>query len=135
MSMNNKQNDVLKAILSVGAAKPKKTVYMARFNSDFEVQAIGMNDLTSMQEQATFTKGKGNKQTKEIDQQVLTALMIVKGCVVPNWEAPEITQQYGSAVEAVQNILLIGELQKLSDAISEVSGFGDSEGDIEEIKN
>jgi hypothetical protein len=67
-------------------------------------------------------------------------LLIVKACVVPNWNAQELKDKYEThdASEVVKKRLLAGEISKLAAAIMEVSGYTDEEGEeeaLEEVKN
>jgi hypothetical protein len=128
MTKKNEQ-DVLAALLSVGDAKPTKEFTMKRFGVDFELQAIDGNTVNRMREQATFVTKKG----KEFDDELFGALIIEKGCNVPNWNDKKLIEKYGSSDKAITSILLAGEIAKLSGAILELSGFADDEED--EIKN
>jgi hypothetical protein len=125
-----KQDDVLKALLSVGDSKPTKVVPMKRFGVNFELQGIGGKEITKIREQATFATKKG----KELDEELFGALVIEKGCLVPKWNAKELIEKYGDSSSAIQSLLLAGEIAKLSAEIMELSGFGDDT-EEEEVKN
>jgi hypothetical protein len=123
-----KQDDVLKALLSIGGEKPKKQITMKRFGVDFEITAIDGKQLAQMREQATFTTKKGSV----LDEQKLGSLIIEKGCIVPNWADKQLIDKYGDAESAIQNTLLAGEIARVSSEILDISGFNE---DTEEIKN
>lgn len=125
-----KQDDVLKALLSVGDSKPTKTIPMKRFGVDFELQGIGGKEITKIREQATFQTKKG----KQLDEELFGALIIEKGCTVPKWNAKELLDKYGDSSTAIQSLLLAGEIAKLSAEIMDLSGYGDDVED-EELKN
>jgi hypothetical protein len=129
-----KQDDVLKAILSVGDSKPTKTIHMKRFGVNFELQGIGGKEITKIREQATFTVKKGKESVKELDGELFNSLVIEKGCLVPKWNAKELLDKYGDSNAAIQSLLLAGEIAKVSAEIMDLSGFGD-DAEEEEIKN
>lgn len=124
-----KKNDLLRKLLEVGGTKPTKELYMARFEDHFTIQAFTNKEMKKLREQATFTSKKG----EEFDGDLFNSLVIVQGVIEPNFNAPEITSEYGTAEDAIQVLLLPGEIQRLSNKISELSGFGAE--DEDEVKN
>jgi hypothetical protein len=139
MSVNQSQADVLKSLLDA-EQDVQDTVNMPRFNAEFIIRALDGKDIDRIQDQCTFYKGKGSKRVKEIDEQKFGSLLIVKACVVPNWNAQELKDKYEThdASEVVKKRLLAGEISKLAAAIMEVSGYTDEEGEeeaLEEVKN
>lgn len=134
MSEKKKVNeqDVLKALLSVGSEKPIKEIFMKRFGVYFTLQAINGKAVNQIKERATFTTKKG----KEFDEDLFNALIIEKGCTTPNWNATELLSEYGSSDQAILTILLAGEQAKLSAEILELSGFKEEDEDDESsVKN
>jgi hypothetical protein len=124
------KQDVLKALLAVGEEKPSRRVHMKRFGVDFELKAIGGKEINRMREQSTFTTKKG----KQLDEELFGTLILEKGCVEPNWNAKELTDKFGDSSNAIQSLLLAGEISKISAEILDLSGFNDDAGD-EELKN
>lgn len=128
------QQEVLKALLTVPTEPPKKTVHMTRFGVDFVIRALSGKTIDMIEEQCTYYVGKGRKRKKMLDEQKFSAMIIVKGCVVPNWSDPQLLQMYNvsSPVDVVKARLLAGEIAKLSAEILDLSGFTDDEEEAEE---
>lgn len=119
---------VLSALLDTDYT-PEKDVYMKRFGVNFRIKAIDNRTLSRIRQRATINK-KG-----DTDRDKFFALVVVSGCISPDWKAPEL-KKFGSTTEdIVQERLLPGELAKLAEEILLLSGFGDEEEEIEEIKN
>lgn len=130
--LNRTEQEVLQALLTIGDEKPEKTVPMKRFSAEFTLRAIDGKTVNAIREQATFTTKKG----KQLDEELFGALIIEKGCVVPNWNASELVDKYGSSDRAIQSVLLSGEISKISAYILELSGFGEEEEEDEDsVKN
>ena len=127
------QDDVLRALLDTELI-PEKDVFMKRFGVNFRIRAIDGRTINQMRELATYpTKGGG----KQLDQEKFGALIIEKGCVVPDWTAPELLAKFGpTPADAIQKRLLAGEIAKLSNEILDLSGFDEDEAEaVEDVKN
>lgn len=132
MEMNNK--DILKALLDPDNDVRTK-VPMKRFGFDFEIKALSPEEVNRITQRATRLKGKGQKV---FDEDLFNYLMIVKACVVPNWEDPALLEALGvhDGVDAVKKRLLFGEVAYLLQEIGKLNGFDQTdEEQIEEIKN
>lgn len=128
--MVEQNTDVVLAALLDADIVPEKDVHMKRLGVDFRVKAIDNKTLSRIRQQATFGK-KG-----EIDRDKFFALIVMYGCITPNWADPELVSKFGpTPADVVNNRLLPGEITKLAEEILSLSGFGDDEEDIEEIKN
>lgn len=127
-----KQDAVLRALLDTELI-PEKDVPMKRFGVNFRIRAIDGKLINKMRDEATRPLPGG--KTK-FDDELFGALIIEKGCVVPDWTAPELREKFGpTPADVIQNRLLAGEIAKLSTAILDLSGFGDEDEAIEEVKN
>ena len=131
-SSNKTTNDVLRALLDT-ELKPQKAVHMKRFGVDFEIQAIDGKTVQRVRDQASYpVKGGG----KKLDGDLFGALLIAKACVSPDWNDKQILSSFGpTAADAIQNRLLAGEISKLTEEILNLSGFGDDDEAIENVKN
>lgn len=111
-----------------------KEVYIARLKTHFTVKALGNEDLRKINDRAAKPDGKGGKVT---DDQMFNALVIVKGCVDPDFNDKALKAHYGAADDAdcVTKALLPGEMAKVLQAILDLSGFGNEEELIEDAKN
>lgn len=111
-----------------------KEVYIPRLKTSFTVRALSNDDLRKINARATLPDGKGGKKT---DDQVLNALIIVKGCVDPDFNDKALKAHYAAAdeVDCVSKALLPGEMAKVMQAILDLSGFGNEDELVEEAKN
>lgn len=131
-STNKSTDDVLRALLDV-ELKPQKAVHMKRFGVDFVIQAIDGKTVQRVRDQASFpVKGGG----KKLDGDLFGSLLIAKACVTPDWNDKQLLASFGpTAADAIQYRLLAGEISKLTEEILSLSGFGDDEDIIEDVKN
>ena len=129
---NKTTDDVLRALLDA-ELKPQKAVPMKRFGVDFTIQAIDGKTVQRIRDQASYpVKGGG----KKLDTEQFGSLLIAKACVTPDWNDKQLLSAFGpTASDAIQNRLLAGEIAKLTEEILNLSGFGDDDDAIEEIKN
>lgn len=119
--------DLLQKLLDTELV-PEKDVYMKRFDANFRIRAIDGKLIARTREQATHGK--------ELDQEKFGALIIVNGCVSPDWTNEKLRDKFGpTPIDVVQKRLLAGEIAKLSSEILDLSGFGDEDEEIEEVKN
>ncbi|WP_127529239.1 phage tail assembly chaperone [Paenibacillus kobensis] len=126
---DSRQSSVLQALLSVDS-KPQRDIPIRRLGVDFRIQALDGKTIHRIQEQCTHYTGKGGKREKVLDEEQFGALVIQRACLVPDWTAKELIDKYGTATEAILELLLAGEIAKLSSEILEISGFGDDEEDV-----
>lgn len=126
------QEDILRALLDT-ELKPEKDVPMRRFGVNFRIQAIDGRTITRMREQATFHRKGGEKV---FDDEKFGALIIEKGCVSPDWSDKALIAAFGPTVaDVIQKRLLAGEISKLSGEILTLSGFGDDDAAVDDVKN
>lgn len=126
--MAKTQDELLRALLEVDD-KPERDVKMRRFGT-FRIRALDDRELKSAREQAKFGK--------ELDADLFACILIVKGCVAPDWSAKELLDKFQATdgADVVAKRLLPGERESLSAKILDLSGFSDDEAkEIEEIKN
>lgn len=123
----------LKALLS-NKEKPTKKVFIRRLNENFEVTALTDEEVEELKEQATYTTGKGKA---EVNSDELNRLMVVKATLDPDFNSKEVLDMYNvpDGASAVKKAIYAGEYQKVLAEILSLSGFGDVEEEIKEIKN
>ena len=109
-------------------------VHIKRLNASFTVKALGNEDLRKIGDRASKPDGKGGKTS---DDQLFNALVIVKGCVDPDFNDKALKAHYGAADDAdcVTKALLPGEMAKVLQAILDLSGFGNEDELGEDAKN
>lgn len=129
-------SEALDALLGA-SLKDEKDVFIKRLNTNFKVQSISGDDLNELTDEASRYEGKGAKRKKETDEYKLGALIIAKACVDPKFNDKELLKKYGavSADEVVMKALRAGEIAKLSQEITSISGFDFDEEDIDDVKN
>ncbi|WP_054955050.1 phage tail assembly chaperone [Paenibacillus dakarensis] len=111
-----------------------KEVYIARLKTHFTVKALSNEDMRRIGERSTVPDGKGGKQT---NNDMFNGLVIVKGCVDPDFNDKALKAHYGAAdeIDCVTKALLPGEMVKVMQAILDLSGFGNEDELIEDAKN
>lgn len=132
--MTKTNQDILKALLAANN-DVRTTVPMKRFGIDFELKALTPDEANKITERSTRLTGKGQKTFNE---EMFNYLTIVKACVVPNWEDPELLDALGviDPIDAIKQKLLFGEVAQLLQAIAELNGFDKDDAEqIDEIKN
>lgn len=112
----------------------QETVYIPRLKTHFTVKALTSDELRRINERATIPGAKGDKT---IDNELLNALFIARGCVEPDFSNKALIQHYGATddVDCVTKALLPGEVGKVMQAVLDASGFGDEEEMVEDAKN
>ncbi|QOT13736.1 hypothetical protein JNUCC32_31100 (plasmid) [Paenibacillus sp. JNUCC32] len=111
-----------------------KEVYIARLKTHFTIKALGNEDLRRINDRASKPDGKGGMVT---DDRMFNALVVVKGCVDPDFNDKALKSHYEAVddVDCVTKALLPGEMAKVLRAILDLSGFGNEEELIEDAKN
>lgn len=124
--------EVLRSLLDTDL-KPEKKVLMKRFGVHFHIQALDGKTIARIREQASFPVKGGDKQ---LDDEKFGALIIEKGCVVPDWSDRKLLESFGpTPCDVIQKRLLAGEISKLTSEILDLSGYADEEERLEDIKN
>lgn len=97
----------------------------------FKCQAIDSDTYGDIMELTTGINDQGNPT---IDTAKLQILVAIKGIVSPSLKDEKLLKHFNCATPQVllNKLLLPGEITKLSNTISELSGFGDGD---EKIKN
>lgn len=130
--MTKKAMNVLDLLLGVDTgliAKPRKEVHMKRLSKAlgqdvvFTIEALSADQFEKVQENAMTIKGK-DFDLNINEMQIFTVL---EGVVEPNLKNKELREKFGAATpkELVKKLLTAGEVSKLYNEISELSGFGD----------
>ncbi|WP_164931363.1 phage tail assembly chaperone [Longirhabdus pacifica] len=128
---STKGQNILQALLDA-EVKPQAQVYMKRFDVHFVIEALDGKMINRIREQASYPVKGG----KELDEEKFGSLMIEKACIEPKWSDPKLIEAFGpTAVDVIGQRLLAGEIAKLTTEILNLSGFGDEEEQINEIKN
>lgn len=124
--------DLLSKLLAADT-NPEKDVYMRRFDDNFRIRAISIKDRDKAREQATYpVKGGGTR----FDNAKFTTLLIQKGTVSPNFADPALIAKFGPTVDdVITNLLLPGEYDQIGAEILTLSGFGDDDEVVEDVKN
>lgn len=137
MAILTEEKDILKALLDT-EDEVTAEIFMQRFNANFKVRAIDGTLLNSIQDQCTYArKGKNGKIERELDEQKFQSMLIEKACIVPNFGAKELMEKYKAFEpwEVIGKRLLAGELAKISATVMDISGFGEEEAVMDEVKN
>lgn len=133
-------NNVMDLLLSADIKKfnkPTKKVKMVRLSEllgtdvVFICEGLTPDQMEKIQENAMSIKG-GDVDVNMNELQIFTVL---EGVKEPNLKSKELREKYGVATpkELVKNLLLSGEITKLYNVISDLSGYGEKA--IEEVKN
>lgn len=111
-----------------------KEVYIPRLKASFTVRALSNEDIRKINERATLPDGKGGTRK---DDRIINALMVVKGCVDPDFNDKSLKAYYEASdeIDCVTKALLPGEFGKVLREVLNLSGFGNEEELIEEAKN
>ncbi|MCD9024313.1 phage tail assembly chaperone [Cohnella silvisoli] len=109
-------------------------VYIPRLKTHFSVKALTSEELRKANDQATVPTGRGERK---LDNNLFNAVLVVKGCVDPDFSNKTLIQHYEAtdAADCVTKALLPGEIVKLFQTVLDLSGFGDDDELIEDAKN
>lgn len=131
--MTNNEN-LLARILAAGD-EVKDSVHFERIGLTIELKALRANEVNAIRASATYPD-PNKKGGKIIDEQEVNKQLIEKAITGPEeLFSDEVKKHYGAkdVNEVIENILLLGETQKLSQALSELNGV--SSDDVEDAKN
>lgn len=127
--------DLLDALLGT-PDESTKDVYMKRFKKYFTVKAISSEEYSKLENRCKYPvkNTRTHRLEEKIDQDKLANLLILTACVKPDWSNKKLLEKYGTSepTTVIKKRLFIGEINELSNAIMEISGFDDG---LEEIKN
>lgn len=137
--MAKKQNvlDVLLGAETGKLQKPTKEVKISSLSKSlgqevkFVVKGLDGDEYEKVQENSMSIKGKDF----DINMSDLQVFTILEGTVEPNLKSKELREHYNAPTpkELVKKLLLSGEISKLYNVISDLSGFG--EDTVDEVKN
>lgn len=130
--------DALKALLGAKpVAEITEDVTIKRLKAKFTIKALSGDDIDSIREQATKVVPVGKKKELQVDEKEVARLLVAKAVVNPDFNDADLKKHYGAvdAGDCVQKALLAGEIATLQGAIFELSGFGDEDEAVEEVKN
>jgi hypothetical protein len=130
--------DALQALLGAKpASEITDKVTIKRLGQDFTIKALTGDDIDKIREQATYPVKKGKKTELTINEQEVARLLIAKGTVEPDFSNADLLKHVNAtdAGECVQKALLAGEIAALQEAILQLSGFGDFDEEVDEVKN
>lgn len=130
------QTDALQALLSANL-EIETDVFVKRLNTSFRIKAVDSVTLTKIREQATQTSGSGSKRTSTVNEARVKSIAVTKFCVNPNFGDAGLMAKHSvtNAVDCVEKALLPGEIERIVNAGMVLSGYGEDDEDIEEIKN
>jgi len=130
--------DALQALLGTKpVAEITEDIAIKRLNTNFTIKALSGDDIDAIREQATKVVPVGKKKELQVDEKEVARLLVAKAVVKPDFNDADLKKHYGAvdASDCVQKALLAGEIAKLQGAIFELSGFGDEDEAVEEVKN
>lgn len=126
---------------NVGSPIEKKKVHLKRFKSDFEIQSLTAEETDDLRKQATRKVMNRNTHTyvQETDQDKFTGLIMSHSVVVPDLENAQLQTSYGcqgDPEKLLKKMLTIGEYNKLSEAVMDLSGLNEDSSElVNEAKN
>lgn len=105
----------------------------------FKIKPLRQEEVDALKKKCTISVKARNGQTKTIDTEKLTRMIIVAGTVEPSFEDADLCAAYGvlDPLMVPGKMLLAGEYNRLGDAIAALSGLDDkaAETEEEEAKN
>lgn len=126
------KDDLLSALLAADP-NPEKDVFMKRFGKNFRIRAISIDDRNKAREMSTYPERGGGTR---FDNAKFTTSLIQKGTVSPNFADAALIEKYGpTPADVINRLLLPGEYDRLGAEILELSGFGDEDAALEDVKN
>lgn len=134
MEMQNALNALLGA---KPVAEITEDVTIKRLSTKFTIKALSGDDIDMIRDQATKVVPVGKKKELQVDEKEVARLLVAKAVVTPDFNDADLKKHYGAvdAGDCVQKALLAGEIATLQNAIFELSGFGDEDEAVEEVKN
>lgn len=121
--------------------KQRKKVYFPRIEMELEFEALTWKEQKQLVKEHTVKLKKGKEKFEEDAHQ---AGMIAKSLVSADGEPLDLTSQetlkengFTSVEDAVNQLFSVGEIQKISEIIREISNMSEEEEEeeIEELKN
>lgn len=104
----------------------------------FKIRPMTGEEFGKFQKAATTISFGKSGRTTNFDSAKFNTLIVINNCVDPNFKDVDLIKQLGvqTPEQAVQKVLLAGELVELATQLSHVSGFDtDLNEEIENAKN
>jgi len=98
-------------------------------------QAVTADIVDDISELTTITNKKG--EPVDIESMRATALYVVEGATEPSMKNEKLMKHFGAATpeDLVHKLFLPGEVLDLYRAISDISGFKDTDEEVQHLKN
>lgn len=125
----------LHAFLHPETPEEQEIIISARFKDEsgepvpFRIRAITQEENEALMKAATRTlKDRTGNTVRNFDSQAYSRSLVVAGTVYPDFRSAELCEAYKVADPGLVpgKMLLVGEYLKLSEAISDLSGLGES---------
>ncbi|MFH5187075.1 hypothetical protein ACHHV8_33330 [Paenibacillus sp. TAB 01] len=128
--------DALQAFLTADL-HIEKELPLRRLNTKLRIQAIDSNTLDKAREQATFYTGSGKARDREVDNEKFKAILITQMVTNVDFANAELMKKHHAinAVDCVRKALLPGEIERIVNEGLALSGFGDADETVDELKN
>lgn len=125
----------LHAFLHPETPEEQEIIISTRFKDEsgepvpFRIRAITQEENEALMKAATRTmKDRTGNTVRSFDSQAYSRSLVVAGTVSPDFRSAELCEAYNVADPGLVpgKMLLVGEYLKLSEAISDLSGLGES---------
>lgn len=119
-------------------SEEKEVIISDRFQDEngkpvpFKIRALTQEQNDALIKQATRRVKVNGQPTEQLDSVDFSRRMVVAATVEPDFHNSELCQAYGvlDPLQVPGKMLLSGEYNKLLQAINDLSGFGDAEGEV-----
>lgn len=122
----------------VTTSEEKEVIISDRFQDEngkpvpFKIRALTQEQNDALIKQATRRVKVNGQPTEQLDSVDFSRRMVVAATVEPDFHNSELCQAYGvlDPLQVPGKMLFSGEYNKLLQAINDLSGFGDAEGEV-----
>lgn len=104
----------------------------------FKIKPVSGEQFSDYQKRCSSIEFSNRKRTMQLDSGKFNNMIIINHCVDPDFKDAELIKSVGvqTAEQALQKLLLAGEIVELSQQISAISGFDeDINEEIDNAKN
>ncbi|OXM86461.1 phage tail assembly chaperone [Paenibacillus rigui] len=128
--------DALQAFLTADLTIEKE-VLLRRLQTTLLIKAIDSGTLDKAREQATFYTGTGKNREREVDNEKFKAILITHMVMNVDFGNSDLMKKHNAmnAVDCVRKALLPGEIERVVNEGLALSGFGDTDETIDDLKN
>ena len=139
----SKLSDFLKENMDI-SSKEVEVLVSPRFKDKdgnplkFKIKPLTNTEFGDYQKRCTKMNFNGRKRETTFDSGVFNVMVVVNQCVDPNFKDSTFLKEIGVATpeQALNKVLLAGEIVELSNQITNISGFDvDINEKIDEAKN